>query len=194
MKKLFAVAGLLALALGLTFALAPTIKASTPGLGLKTVSARSELQLTAAPVVDTCIGDDGVTYTLTSLKAEGLITGSDTRLNGLMKVDAKLLHRPDGSGISTDNFDIVDPANGHLLVRGLARAIDSAGASGLPLKGFVTARLVDGSHFWTHSTVFLPNGPGVPLVIEYGMAQPDVQDLGEIIEGAGNCLTAFDLN
>ena len=160
---------------------------ATDGLKIDQAMAVATLQPTLVEV-DTCEGVDG-TYSFIHILAQGPIVASDPRLNGTFFANAKLLHRPDGRGVSEDNFEVRDD-NGELLMKGQAHAADPV-AGPTPIKGMALGRLRDGSRFVAGSTVTLP-APGTtdPLIIEYGVASPGVQD--EAVLVSGDCLGFFD--
>ena len=171
---------------------APSVGASSAelhasSLQIEQAMAVATLQLTSMDV-GTCDGVDG-TNSVIRLTAVGPIVSPDPRLNGTFHANARLLHRPDGRGVSEDNFEVYDD-DGRLIMKGQAHAADPV-AGPTPIKGLALARLSDGSRFVAGSTVTLP-APGTndPLVIEYGVANPGVQD--EAVLVTGDCAEYFD--
>jgi hypothetical protein len=149
-------------------------------LSMTPMSARVVLPAPTITPLGTCQGADG-TYTLLHVTGSGPITSADPRLSGTFTADALILDNPNtGMGVSTDNFEVTDPATGAVKMRGTAWAIDE---NPYPIKALAMAELADGSRYITFTTVTLPAGPTDPLVIEYGGAGFPSSDRALVVEG-----------
>lgn len=173
---------------------------ATPSVSVEDLTMRAEVVLTAPPEVQTCNADNGEVLTVIHIQGVGPVVSTNQAdlVGGSFYVDATMIHRPDGSGISFDNLKITN-ASGETVITGVARALDPVPVQNgvpVPLKAFVTGTAFDGGVLWAHSTVSLPppqylGDPNYPIVIEYGVASPGVQDLAVVTSGMQYCLRSL---
>lgn len=168
---------------GLLLAATPAI-AKKPALKIATTFVHVEIFNPTVTPLAQCQGEDAV-YTVLHVTGEGAAQSTDPRLSGTFIADAVLLDNPNtGYGASYDNWQIVDSTTRALKAKGTAWAVDR---NPNQIKSLVMAELVDETKLLAHATVTLPNGPGVPLVIEYGgTGALDTQDRALLISGDCN--------
>lgn len=144
-------------------------------------NSEANVTVTAPPAVDICHGADGTEYTVTSISGSGPFVSEELG-NGTFYVDARLLHGPDGRGISYDDLVVLNE-DGTEKLRGRAKAVDPT--PGEPTTGLVEFRLADGGFGVTGTQVTLPPPPPAEQTINivYGRETPNVQQLGFVIDG-----------